>query len=41
MALVETQMASTAQVFLPHAITRDGKTLSEKVAENPQFLLGD
>ena len=39
-ALIETQMATTAQVFLPYAIMRDGKTLSEKVAENPQFLLG-
>lgn len=41
MALVETQMATTAQVFLPYAIMRDGKTLSEKVAEDPKFLLGD
>lgn len=41
MALVETQMVSTAQVFLPYAIMRDGKTLAETVASNPNFLLGD
>ncbi len=40
MALVETQMASTLQVFLPYAEAKDGKTLFEKVAENPQLLLG-
>jgi len=41
MALVETQMVTTAQVFLPYAIMRDGKTLTETVAANPSFLLGD
>lgn len=41
MALVETQMVTTQQVFLPYAIMKDGKTLSEMVSENPQFLLGD
>lgn len=41
MALVETQMVTTAQVFLPYAVMRDGKTLAETVATNPQFLLGD
>lgn len=41
MALVETQMVTTAQVFLPYAVMRDGKTLSETVAANPQMLLGD
>lgn len=41
MALVETHMVTTAQVFLPYAVMRDGKTLSETVATNPQFLLGD
>lgn len=39
MALVETQMVTTAQVFLPYVIMQDGKTLAEKVAEDPQFLL--
>lgn len=40
MALVETQMVTTAQVFLPYAVMKSGKTLAETVAENPQFLLG-
>jgi len=40
-ALIETQMATTAEVFLPYAVMRDGKTLAETVAANPQFLLGD
>lgn len=41
MALVETQMASTLQVFLPYAQSADGSTLYEKIAENPQLLLGN
>lgn len=41
MALVETNMVTTAQVFLPYAVMPNGKTLSENVASNPQFLLGD
>lgn len=41
MALVETQMVTTAQVFLPYAVMRDGRTLSETVATDPKFLLGD
>ncbi len=40
MALVETQMASTLQVFLPYAQSSDGSTLYDKIAENPQLLLG-
>lgn len=40
-ALIETQMVTTGQVFLPYLIMRDGKTLAETVAHNPQFLLGD
>lgn len=40
-ALIETKMVTTSQVFLPYAITKDGKTLAEKVAENPAMLLGD
>lgn len=39
MALVETHMVTTQQVFLPYAIMKDGKTLSEKIAQDPQFLL--
>lgn len=41
MALVETRMASTEQVFLPYAIMKDGRTLSEGIADNPGLLLGD
>lgn len=40
MALVETRMVTTAQVFLPYAITSSGQTLAERVAENPTLLLG-
>lgn len=41
MALVETQMVSTLQVFLPYAEGRDGKTLYETITDNPSFLLGE
>lgn len=41
MALVETQMVTTAQVFLPYAVMKDGKTLSEHIQSNPNMLLGD
>lgn len=41
MALVETQMVTTQQVFLPYAIMRDGRTLSEGIVENPNLLLGN
>ncbi len=41
MALVETQMVTTQQVFLPYALMLDGKTtLYDKVQEKG-FLLGD
>lgn len=41
MALVEVRMATTQQVFLPYAVMKDGRTLSEHVSSNPKFLLGD
>jgi hypothetical protein len=41
MALVETQMVTTAEVFLPYAVMRDGRTLAQHVQTNPGFLLGD
>ena len=41
MALVETRMVTTQQVFLPYAVMRDGRTLSEHVSSDPKFLLGD
>ncbi len=39
MALVETQMASTAEVFLPYAVMRDGRTLAQHAQSDPSFLL--
>lgn len=41
LAIIETQMVTTAQVFLPYAITRDGSTVYEYIANNQQILLGD
>ncbi len=41
MALVETQMVTTQEVFLPYAVMKDGRTLSEHVQQNPALLLGD
>lgn len=41
MALVETQMATTQEVFLPYAVMSDGRTLSQHVETNPALLLGD
>jgi hypothetical protein len=40
MALVETHMVTTQDVFLPYAVMKDGRTLAQTVAENPKFLLG-
>jgi hypothetical protein len=40
MALVETQMVTTRDVFLPYAVMRDGRTLSQYVQSDPGFLLG-
>lgn len=39
LALVEVNMVTIPQVFLPYAITRDGRTLAERVVDDPQFLL--
>ena len=39
MALVETQMVTTAEVFLPYAVMRDGRTLAQHAQANPAFLL--
>ena len=41
MALVETKMATTQEVFLPYAIMKDGRTLASAVGQNPGFFLGD
>lgn len=40
LALVEVNMVTVPQVFLPYTIMKDDRTLSEHVAENPGFLLG-
>lgn len=39
LALVEVSMVSIPQIFLPYTMMRDGRTLAEYVAEEPQFLL--
>lgn len=39
LALVEVNMVTIPQVFLPYAIMRDDRTLAEHVASNPAFLL--
>jgi hypothetical protein len=41
LALVEVNMVTVPQVFLPYAIMKDGRTLSEHVASDPNFLLGE
>ena len=41
LALVEVNMVTVPQIFLPYAITRDGRTLAEKVADEPGLFLGD
>lgn len=40
LALVEVNMVTIPQVFLPYAIMKDGRTLSEHVESDPKFLLG-
>jgi hypothetical protein len=40
LALYETRIVELPQVFLPFAMSRNGKTLYEQV-QNQQFLLGD
>lgn len=41
LSLVEVNMVTIPQVFLPYTIMSDGRTLAEKVAEDPRFLLGN
>jgi hypothetical protein len=40
LAIIETRMVTTAQVFLPYAITKDGSTVYEYIAGNTSLLLG-
>lgn len=39
-AFIETMMVTTAQVFLPYAINKDGQSLYEVIANDPRLLLG-
>ena len=41
LAFYETRMVDIPQIFLPYALTRNGKTVYEHMAEGQQFLLGD
>lgn len=41
LAMVEVNMVTVPQIFLPYAVMRDGRTLSEHVETNPSFLLGE
>lgn len=40
LAIIETRMVTTAQVFLPYAITKDGQSVYEYIAQNSTLLLG-
>ena len=39
MAIVEAEMATMAEVFLPYAITKEGETMYEKISNHKQMLL--
>lgn len=41
LAIIETRMVTTAQVFLPYAVTNTGESLWQSIANNPSMLLGD
>lgn len=38
-AFIETMMVTTAQVFLPYAITKDGQSVYEHIANNTGILM--
>lgn len=40
LALIEANQVTIEQVFLPYAITAEGKTLYEQIASDPRLLLG-
>jgi hypothetical protein len=40
MAFIESENVTLTQVFLPYAVTKNGDTLFEHIAKNPQNLLG-
>lgn len=39
-AIIETRMATTPQVFLPYAVTQTGETLYQKFTANHNLMLG-
>lgn len=41
MAILASENVTMPQLFLPYAMSGDGKTLFEKIAEKPEFLLGN
>ena len=41
MAIIDTRMVTTAQVFLPYAVTSEGQTLYEYIGQHTQLLLGE
>lgn len=40
LAIIETKMVKTEQVFLPYMITNNGQTVYEQLRDNPGRLLG-
>lgn len=40
LAIIETRMVTTAQVFLPYAVTKNGQSVYEYIAQNTSLLLG-
>lgn len=40
-AFIETMMVTTAQVFLPYAVTSTGQSLYEYIGQNTNLLLGE
>lgn len=41
LAFIESRQVRTEQAFLPYLVIKDGATLSEKILNDPKFLLGD
>lgn len=41
LALVEVNMVTLPEIFLPYAVMPSGKTLAEHLSQDPSFLLGD
>ena len=39
MAIIETRIVTIEQVFLPYAVTKDGRTIYEKYIEAPKYFM--